>query len=59
MPSPSPYRRSSFELWRTKKANPVHRGDAIGLALDGENFVGITELRFRNGLTGNATLPIT
>ncbi len=59
MPSPHTYRRSSFELWRAKMVNPAHREDAIWLPLDGRSFVGITELRFRNGLTENATLPIT
>lgn len=59
MPSSFEYKKADYDEWKRRMGNPSHRIENIHLALDGDEFVGLTELCFPAGLEKNAIIETT
>ncbi|MCK4593165.1 GNAT family N-acetyltransferase [bacterium] len=59
MPGTVEYKKADLEEWRRKMGAPAHRVEAIMLALEGDEFVGLTVLVFPAGLKRNAVVVNT
>ncbi len=59
MPSSVEYKKADLEEWRRRMGSPAHRIETIMLALEGDGFVGLTELVFPARLKQNAVVVNT
>lgn len=59
MPGTVEHKKADLEEWREKMDSPVRRLEEILLALDGDEFVGLTELVFPVGPEGHAIIEST
>jgi GNAT superfamily N-acetyltransferase len=59
MPGTDEYKKLNLEEWRKKMGAPAYRIETIMLALNGDEFVGLTVLVFPAGLRRNAVVVNT
>lgn len=59
MPGSLEYRRRSLEEWRRSSMSPARDIDTTLVALDGDEFIGLTELSFKGGRQAPAEIDCT